>query len=197
MVLWYQRRESLPHLIVSTTTKRSALSSRNPILSPHWLEAIDGWKEGATQPIRKRDGEAESADAKEERSQMCCFHGDLEMCIIFVTPHHTYMNANGQFTSNDVSRSYYTGYIPTFRAWILDWWASTFCRIEIVKPSHSGSAVFSFQTQMDIAAHFLPFVTHDAPIILSNYSPSHSSADNEDTHGDWAATQATDDRISS
>lgn len=86
MELWYQRRESLPHLIVSTTTKGSALSSRNPILSPHWLEAIDGWKEGATQPIRKRDGEAESAE--EERSQMCCFHRDLEMYNICDTTSH-------------------------------------------------------------------------------------------------------------
>lgn len=52
-MVWVGR--SLLHLIVSTTTKGSALSSRNPILSPHWLEAIDGWKEGMQQPIRKRE----------------------------------------------------------------------------------------------------------------------------------------------
>lgn len=46
----------LPHLIVSTTTKGSALSSRNPILSPHWLGAIDGWKGGAREPIKKEMG---------------------------------------------------------------------------------------------------------------------------------------------
>lgn len=48
-------RSRPPPPIVSTTTKGSALSSRNPILSPHWLEAIDGWKDGMQQPIRKRE----------------------------------------------------------------------------------------------------------------------------------------------
>lgn len=34
----------------------SALSSRNPILSPHWPAAVDGWGGGRREPIRKRDG---------------------------------------------------------------------------------------------------------------------------------------------
>lgn len=33
--------------------KRSLLSSRNPIPSPHWLGAIDGWKEEVPWPIRR------------------------------------------------------------------------------------------------------------------------------------------------
>lgn len=67
-MVWEGR--SLPHLIVSTTTKGSALSSRNPILSPHWLEAIDGWKGGMQQPIRKRDGEGGSKrEGKIERGR--------------------------------------------------------------------------------------------------------------------------------
>lgn len=66
-MVWEGR--SLPHLIVSTTTKRSALSSRNPILSPHWPGAIDGWKEGMRQPIRKRDGEGDSKREWRERKR--------------------------------------------------------------------------------------------------------------------------------
>lgn len=35
--------------------EESALSSRNPILSPHWPAAVDGWRGGRWGPIRKRD----------------------------------------------------------------------------------------------------------------------------------------------
>lgn len=88
ILLWYQRQESLPHLIVSTTTKGSALSSRNPIPSPHWLEAIDGWKEGAMQPIRKRDGEAESTKRQKWREARCIvFTESRGIGEIFVKPH--------------------------------------------------------------------------------------------------------------
>lgn len=63
------REEPPPNLIVSTTTKGSALSSRNPILSPHWLEAIDGWKEGMQRPIRKRETERMTAREKDRERQ--------------------------------------------------------------------------------------------------------------------------------
>lgn len=56
------------------TTKGSALSSRNPILSPHWPEAIDGWKKGMQQPIRKRERERVTAREGWERERDGCFH---------------------------------------------------------------------------------------------------------------------------
>lgn len=61
-MVWEGR--GLPRLIVSTITKGSALSGRNLIPSPHWLEAIDGWKEGMQQPIRKRDSECRGEDGE-------------------------------------------------------------------------------------------------------------------------------------
>lgn len=88
-----------PHLIVSTTTKGSALSSRNPIPSPHWLEAIDGWKEGAMQPIRKRDGRAESTKRQKWReARHIVFMESREICGIFVKP-HLWMRLGILFTS--------------------------------------------------------------------------------------------------
>lgn len=64
---WLER--SLSRLSVATTTRGSALSSRNPILLPHWLEAIDGWKERRHEPIRASETERVTAERTREKGE--------------------------------------------------------------------------------------------------------------------------------
>lgn len=66
--------------------KGSALSSRNPILSPHWLEAIDGWNEGMQQPIRKREAVRVTARERERQREAGEIKGERERWMFARTP---------------------------------------------------------------------------------------------------------------